>query len=146
MLKQYDYNDFRSAAGTANSLFPVGALLGWPKTTGGAANQKAISAAATTIDPVTQMLYTWFAADSAAARGKSSNQVIPLSPTSHAVVLAKDTDIYDYEDSSLDYVVPVYWRATFKATGIKQDVTSYGATPWPADGYCTRLSIIPGNR
>jgi len=144
MLRDYEHNDFRYVVGTANSIFPAGALLGWGATPVGASFQTALSAGAVAVDTPSLMLYTWSQAN-IANRGMSSNQTIPASYSNHVVVLTKDVDMYEQDVSDVDHIVSVFWRATFKPNGIIQDVDSYNNQPWPlADGDVSRISIVPG--
>lgn len=146
MLEDYTHNDFRYRNGVTNHVYPVGALLGYAVTAVGAANMTAVDAGGTTVDqPATNVLWTWSAAG-LANHGINSNQAAPATPTSHACVLAKEVDTYYNLNPDIDYIVSVFWRASFKSNGVLQDVDSYAATPWPADGHCTRLSIVPVNR
>ena len=146
MLASYDVNDFRQVVGTASSFFPAGALLGFRASAAGNAWMEAMeyTDGAEPINPADNLLYTWSAAG-IAARGRLSGTAIPATPANNAVVLTKDTDTFDSEVSDLNYIVPFFWKATFKANGIFQDIDSFGATPWPSvDNGNSRLQIVPG--
>jgi hypothetical protein len=146
MLEDYNHNDFRYTGLVANSVWPAGALLGWPATMTGANTQRALNAGGVLSDTVVLFLYVWSLAGMA-LRGRLSNENVPASWYNHTVVLAKDVDTNDGGNPALDYLVPIFWRASFKPTGIIQDTTSYGATPWPGvDGTPGRISIVPGLR
>jgi len=143
LLANYADNDFRYVAGTANSQFPAGALLGWGPLAG-PAFQAAMDADAVTSPQPTGLLVNTWSSGAINNRGRLNAGTIPATYSGHACVLAKDVDTYYNEDDSIDYIVPVIVRGTFKRTGIIQDVDSYNNASWPLlDGTTTRLALTP---
>ena len=154
MLAGYDANDFAFVAGPSvpgtsagGAIFPAGALLGCPQTSGASYQRAQDASVGQPVTPANKLYYS-YQLTARANRGRAGNATIPAQPISHAVVLAKDVDLTDNgtigSGSDVPILVPAYWSGAFKAHSIKQDAEGFAAdTGWPTSEIAGRISIVP---